>query len=271
MNWNNPGAAPLLRRLLSGVWGRRSAPPGTGSAGLACVAHGRTAARANGASEDAAAWSEQGPTRGVVWGAVADGLGGRSGGGAAARLAIQTAVAYLGGLGYRPAREELVALGRVCDTRIQGEAEAGLTTLCVAVVAGGRARVLRSGDSRIYLFRADAKQSRLVQLLPNTPRHPMVGSGHARLAVESVTLKPRELLLLCTDALIDLLSEEALATELAAGRDSGDPASTLLQTARRRAPAGFPDDLSAVILAVVDPEGPPAPDSEPSAAAAPPD
>jgi serine/threonine protein phosphatase PrpC len=212
-------------------------------------AHGVTIARAAGDNQDAAAWSRSEDPGAVQWGVVADGHGGRPGGAAAARTAVLAASTFLTRLAYLPSTEELLLLGRVCDERVRDEGEAGFTTLCLAVVSMGRGRILRCGDSRAYLFQPAPDGGLLTQVAEAAPQHPLLGSGQARFGVNRMELSADQVLLICSDGLLDVLGEPEVRDCLAAC--TADPASDLLQTARRRAPGGFSDDVSVVTLSTV--------------------
>ncbi len=129
---------------------------------------------------------------------------------------------------------------------MRDEAEAGFTTLCLAVVSAGRGRILRCGDSRAYLFKSAPNGGLLTRVAVAAPLHPVLGSSQARFGVNRLRLAAGQVLLLCTDGLGDVVGDQEIRNSLVAS--PADPASALLQAARLRAPGGFSDDVSIVTL-----------------------
>jgi PPM family protein phosphatase len=91
---------------------------------------------------------------------VADGMGGLARGGAAARLALQTAQKEAlpllsGGANYQKMKAALLSINSEVYHCIDNKGFMGMagTTLCAAVIEGKSLRLFWSGDSRVYLWR----------------------------------------------------------------------------------------------------------------------
>lgn len=188
---------------------------------------------------------------------VADGVGGHAAGEVASRLSAATVEEFLvntfrrvaaapSGDGQMALAELQAALGRA-DARLIAESgrhpewQGMGTTLTLAVVNGRRLFVAHAGDSRCYL----ASDGRLRQLTTDhtfaaemarngliTPgerdHHPwrhivtnLLGGTEpgVRAEVHLLDLHPGDALLLCTDGLTEMVSDEAIAAVLAAEAD----------------------------------------------------
>jgi serine/threonine protein phosphatase PrpC len=169
--------------------------------------------------------------------AVADGIGGRPGGSLASRTAIDSLIRHVAGLSPEQRvqadhlRQTVVAINdEVMARGISDPAMAGLGTTLSAVVVGRREScVVHVGDSRIYLLR-DGRLTRLTRehtvaqdlvamkrLDPSeVARHPLrstlsrfLGSPvDAEPDVTAFTLQPGDWVLLVTDGLTAVLSED---------------------------------------------------------------
>jgi hypothetical protein len=110
--------------------------------------------------------------------AVADGQGGRVGGGPAARLACRACVEAAGrrppGALFHPCA--WAALGRAADEAVVGDTEAGLTTLVALAVRGDELAGASSGDSAAVLVSGGRPP---VVLTARQWKDPPVGSGAA--------------------------------------------------------------------------------------------
>ena len=161
------------------------------------------------------------PERGVL--AVADGLGGHPAGDVASMTAVSSLDAAP--LTAQSSAEDLVeAAGAAHEAVLAAAGEepgrAGMgTTLVLAVVDDGSARILHVGDSRAYLFGPDG------QLAALTRDHGMHGYLTQALGLDrdiepdvtEVACPPGARLLLCTDGLTNMVDDHAVAGLLGGG------------------------------------------------------
>jgi serine/threonine protein phosphatase PrpC len=200
--------------------------------------------------------------------AVADGMGGHKGGEVASQLALETLES-----GFRADRalaEQIRTANAAvfdrsrADTSVQGMG----TTLTAVVLRDMVATFAHVGDSRAYLLRA----GELRQLTEDhTLVHRMVKSGEISQAeaevhphrsvltralgtdpdVEvdefTVTLTADDRLLLCSDGLTGMVTEEQIAAILGAAPEPQDAADRLVRAANR---AGGVDNITVVVLDV---------------------
>jgi protein phosphatase len=217
---------------------------------------------------------------------VADGMGGHPGGDVASRVATDTAVRILGeelGRAARPGEggpDRLSAamhrsvLGAHEAIRARGQTEPeldgmGTTMPAIAVDHESDLFVLGNvGDSRGYRFRA-GELTRLTkddtwvqeridarQLTPEQARrHPFAHLLTQCLGLEDAP-KPRitqgsiergDAFLLCTDGLVGMIEETALADILRQGRPPADTLRELIDVANR---AGGFDNITAVLVTI---------------------
>jgi protein phosphatase len=160
------------------------------------------------------------PERGLL--AVADGLGGHPAGDVASMTAITSldeaplsadaSEEHLRAAALA-AHEAVVAAGQAPGRRGMG------TTVVVAAVRDGSARVLHVGDSRAYLLDPDGR------LRPLTRDHGMAGyltqalglDGGIEPDVAEVECPPGSRLLLCTDGLTNMVEDDVIASLLGSG------------------------------------------------------
>lgn len=206
---------------------------------------------------------------------IADGMGGYEGGQEASRLAVETLrEVYDRVVQGNPQAALLEAMATAHD-RIRDYAERhsdlrGMGTTCTAVVI--RARELyfaHVGDSRLYLVREGkiclltrdhSYVNRLVEsgiVRPeDAEKHPQrhiltaaLGSG-VEVAMDgaekTLTLQTGDELVLCTDGLWGVMSEEELKGSLT-GRTPAEACATLLKLALER---GGPDNITLQVLRV---------------------
>jgi serine/threonine protein phosphatase PrpC len=201
---------------------------------------------------------------------VADGMGGAQAGEVASRLAIE---AFEGGLVAPGSAEERLA-ERVRDanrrihevSRVESGREGMGTTLTAAYLEDGQLAIAHVGDSRAYLFR-DGELTRLTQdhsLVDELVRqgklteeqaaeHPQRSiitralGPEADVEVDTFTYPVRagDLLLLCSDGLTSMISEEAVATVLRANEPLSDAAGALIKEANE---AGGRDNITVVLF-----------------------
>ena len=214
--------------------------------------------------------------------AVADGMGGHAAGEVAARLAVETmldAVRRRAGDGSAPdpivastsLREAIdEANRRICESISAHEEQRGMgTTVAAVLAAGDRAVVAHVGDSRVYLLR-DGRLLRLTSdhswvneqvklgLLSDdaAQRHPMrnivtraLGSRSdvdVEIALESI--RSGDVLLLCSDGLNTMLSDDDIRDLLGAHHDDPEAAArTLVAAANAR---GGDDNVTVIVVRV---------------------
>lgn len=213
---------------------------------------------------------------GPVIAIVCDGMGGARAGNVASSLAVETASTYLEELG----REELLRDpgGHLTQAAVlANEAvflRAGLdeecrgmgTTMVAALLWEGTADILNIGDSRLYhigeegirkVTRDHSVVEDLVhrgELTPEEARiHPqknlitraLGAERESRSDLYRLTLKPGEFLLLCSDGLSNLLTDQELLYEVLYGEAPETCCQRMLDIALSR---GAPDNVTAVLI-----------------------
>jgi PPM family protein phosphatase len=199
---------------------------------------------------------------------VADGMGGHRGGEVASELAIETIQAlFLKREGSLVAQVE-EANRRVFERSQSDRNVAGMgTTLTAALVDGSRVQLAHVGDSRAYLFR-DHELTILTE--DHTLVHRMVIAGEiteeeaevhphrsiltralgvdGRIQVDesAIDVRPGDRILLCTDGLTGMVSEERIGTILDSTPGDAQGAVELLIAEANR--AGGVDNITAVVL-----------------------
>ncbi len=200
---------------------------------------------------------------------VADGMGGAQAGEVASRIAVETFEQGLPDSG--PPEERLVSRIHEANERIhslsQTERErAGMgTTLTAAYLDDAHVAIAHVGDSRAYMFR-DGKLQRLtkdhtlVQALVDEDKlteeeaehHPQRSiitralGPEATVKVDTWTYPARsgDILLLCSDGLTSMVSEERISTILAEAQDLPRAADQLIREANE---AGGRDNITVVL------------------------
>ncbi len=207
---------------------------------------------------------------------LADGMGGARAGGLAAEIAVDAALVHL----TDAARKEMLSPQhlskalKLANDRVLGMASAvsayrGMgTTLIAAAVSGAKGYVAHVGDSRVYRYRGGAlhqltKDHSLVQqwvdtgvIAPEEARYApnrnvitrAIGAARSVQAdLTEVDLATGDLLLLCSDGLTSMLTDEQIATLLASNAaDAGleDAAGALVDAANQ---AGGRDNVTVVL------------------------
>lgn len=202
--------------------------------------------------------------------AVADGMGGHRGGEVASKLALETLEHLFrrgkgGGLADQVQEANRAVFERQrFDRRVAGMG----TTLTVAVHEGDRVRLAHVGDSRAYLFRGGelrllTEDHTLVRQMMNEGEitgaeaevHPYRSvltralGVDPRVAVDEGMIEVRDgdRVLLCTDGLTGMLTEDQIRAILDAAPDPQDAANRLIRAANR---AGGIDNITALVLDV---------------------
>lgn len=207
---------------------------------------------------------------------VCDGMGGAKAGNVASRLAVETFLESARGKDAEQWRGEPEALlytaaetaNEVVHRRAGADVDCrGMgTTMVAALVVGTCAYVLNIGDSRGYLVRPDGiiritRDHSLVedmvargQLTPEQARqHPQknlitraLGSEpKLRADLFRQSLSPGDVLLLCSDGLINMVTDQEVLYEVLHGGPTEDCCQRLLEIALSR---GAPDNVTVVLL-----------------------
>jgi len=206
--------------------------------------------------------------------AVADGMGGHQGGEVASSLALETI-----GKGSRPIEKMVQEANQAVYRRAdQDPGLSGMGTTLTALVADGEVlRMAHVGDSRAYMLR-DGRLQRLtkdhtvVQRLVDEGKltaeeaeiHPQrsiltraLGVDES-LQVDQGAIEPRtgDRLLLCSDGLTGMVDEERITRILIENPDPQAAADALVEAANE---AGGQDNITAVVMDVLEAKGEPVP------------
>ena len=206
---------------------------------------------------------------------IADGMGGHEGGQEASRMAVETVREIYDQSAGEDPQAALVESFVAAHSRIQEYAEHnpafhGMGTTCTAlVVRGGALYFAHVGDSRLYLVRGASIRrltrdhsyvGRLVESglvrAEDAEKHPQrhiltaaLGAGR-EVAVdrgeEGVVLQPGDDLLLCTDGLWSVVTEDELESAVRANTPA-EGCAALVTLARQR---GGPDNITLQILRI---------------------
>ncbi len=207
--------------------------------------------RAREGNEDRYLVREEG---GVALLAVADGVGGASGGELAADAAInELAERFFSAPRDTETTDALTGAIREANSAVLSAAGSSghpdaASTLVAAAIRGDRAVIANLGDSRAYIVR-DARIRQLTEDHSGAPKHAItrfVGDPRGvqpDVFVES--LRAGDRLLLCSDGLTRHVSPEEVAT-LVAGRDVQSAANALVDLANAR---GGEDNVTVVVYA----------------------
>jgi len=206
---------------------------------------------------------------------IADGMGGHEGGQEASRLAVETVREVYDRGFHNDPQAALLESFVAAHSRIQHYAEEhpafhGMGTTCTAFVLRGRQLYFAHvGDSRLYLVRGarilrltrdHSYVGRLVESgivrAEDAEKHPQrhiltaaLGAG-SELAVDgaeqSLALQDGDDLLLCTDGLWSVVTEEELE-RVVSSRAPAESCAALVKLARQR---GGPDNITLQVLRV---------------------
>jgi protein phosphatase len=214
---------------------------------------------------------------------IADGMGGA----AAGEVASSVAVATIARLDEETVGTDLIGPLREAVDDAQAQiavlvdaepALAGMGTTVTAMLAGeGRLGLIHVGDSRAYLLRAGSLERMthdhtLVQSLIDAGRiteeearvHPqravvtraVDGSTDVTADVSVRELFVGDRLVLCSDGLSGVVSDDTIATTLSAQTDPASAAEALIDLALR---GGGPDNITCIVADVVEDDGSPLP------------
>ena len=207
--------------------------------------------------------------------AVADGLGGHNAGDVASRLAIEPIRDLDRRIGEVPddhvadtLADAVLEANRAVYKRAQGDARVrGMgTTLTAIAVADGSAHLAHVGDSRCYLLRGGAISqlssdhtlvARMVQEGKLTPEqaesHPQRSILTRALGAEpeidvdslEISLLPGDRLLLCSDGLSSVITEESIRSVLEDAIDLDAACTRLIEEANAN---GGPDNITVILV-----------------------
>lgn len=172
--------------------------------------------------------------------ALADGAGGRAGGGEAAQIAVDEAAKAAPSV--RKAREARFWARwlREVDALIRDDAQAGETTAIIAAIGADFVAGASVGDSSVWLIGAE----NWLDLSENQTRKPFLGLGGASPLPFSARLKGQTLLL-ASDGLTKYADWERLA-QIARGAEIETAADELIAAVRTTSGA-FADDVSCIL------------------------
>jgi serine/threonine protein phosphatase PrpC len=206
---------------------------------------------------------------------VADGMGGYEGGQEASRIAVEVIEKVYADANSGDPRSWLLEGFQAAHQRIQEYAEkypdlAGMGTTCTAMALLERQLYFgHVGDSRLYLVRGSSISrlthdhsyvSRLVEngvlRAEEAETHPQrhiltaaLGAGNTispDSPAQPVALESGDVLVLCTDGLWGLLTENEIQAAVA-GKTAAEICDTLVDTAKKR---GGPDNITMQVLRV---------------------
>jgi serine/threonine protein phosphatase PrpC len=219
--------------------------------------------------------------------AVADGMGGHQGGEVASKLALDTLLEATDGVALAQAVQD--ANRAVFERAGSDPALAGMgTTLTAFLADGDTLRLAHVGDSRAYLLRGGELRrittdhtvvEGLVEKGELTPQeasiHPQrsiltraVGvEGDVQVDQASLDLRPGDRLLLCSDGLTGMIEDDHINRILEERPDPQAAADALVEAANE---AGGQDNVTAVVIDVVDPHAQAAPTEAVAAPMSPP-
>ena len=214
------------------------------------------------------------PDEGLALAVVCDGMGGAKAGNVASTLAVDTFVEALrsGSVDAQEPNEALAGAAELANRAVFDRAASdpacqGMGTTMVAVlVAGHGAYILNIGDSRCYLVteegisrvtRDHSVVEDLVQKGRITPEearlHPrknlitraLGAEEHVRADLYRLDLNEGDCLLLCSDGLSNIVTDQEILYEIIHGGEKADCCRRLLDIAMSR---GAPDNVTAVLL-----------------------
>jgi serine/threonine protein phosphatase PrpC len=178
--------------------------------------------------------------------ALADGQGGRAGGGEAARLACRLALKEADSMSVKSlaSTSTWVSLLRPADEAVRDDPAAGFTTLIGLAVSGGRIVGASSGDSAVWLVGTDG---RLVDLTARQVKNPPVGSGGAVFVPFTADLPATSVVLVMSDGVWKYVGRDRIQT-LAGTLRGQTLLESLQQQARLPGSGKFQDDFTVIVF-----------------------
>lgn len=207
---------------------------------------------------------------------VCDGMGGEAGGEVASHLAVETIVSEVRKFWLRAGEEHALATALVTSVERASERVKAMarveprlarmgTTATVAAIGRNSLLCAQVGDSRAYRLRAGvldqltvdqtlAEQMRQAGFVAdeNFVGHNVItqavgASQSLDVAVTRVPLAPGDVVLLCSDGLHGVVSDDAIACILISQEDPGKACDALVEAANA---GGGPDNVSCVVFRV---------------------
>jgi protein phosphatase len=194
------------------------------------------------------------------WAAVADGMGGHAAGEQASESVVRSVMSLARGarLESDVARMLEAANDRIYREMYDGHGRPAMgSTVVGVIVRDKRALIFNIGDSRLYQVQGARLQQEsiddtIIRVVDNRPMKTHVltqslGGSHSRYPIaphiKHVDLDNGAGLLLCSDGLTDMLSDDEIATILSTRRS--DPAQSLVAAALD---AGGSDNVTVVVI-----------------------
>lgn len=212
----------------------------------------------------------------LAWGVVCDGMGGAKAGDVASKMAVEAFCAQMDQLkdleGPPPAEDLLRAAAedanRVVYLKAQTDEDCiGMGTTLVGLILQGTAlQVVNVGDSRAYRIsqgsiRRITRDHSVVEdlvargdLTPDQARyHPQKNlitralgtSRRVKADLFQETVSPGDLLLLCSDGLVNQMTDQEICQEILAG---GSPQEICQRLVKRTLDSGAPDNVTVVLF-----------------------
>lgn len=205
---------------------------------------------------------------------VCDGMGGHRGGDVAAKLTIETMQQTLVSIDYEKLVPVLLASIEKANQAVyqKGRSDPDLfemgTTITAAVIQDGHLTVAHVGDSSLFRFRQGqiGKITRDHTLAEKLRQEGLVKAGDAEVSqykhvlTRAVGVDPQvdidliqvevlsgDWILLCTDGLTDMITDQEIAQEIRGGLEPQDLARKLVDQALQR--GGF-DNITVVLISI---------------------
>ena len=188
---------------------------------------------------------------------VCDGMGGVAGGSIASTVAVKAFIRTLTETGHsghmdRAVQEAVTAANAAIRQRAAGHPELKSmgTTLVSALVKGDKVLISNVGDSRAYLAGADGLRqiSRDHSLVEDMVEKGDLTPGQDP-AVEAdgfpLQWKPGDFLLLCSDGLVNTVTDQEIMFEILHNGQPEDCLQRLMAISKQR---GAPDNVTAILL-----------------------
>lgn len=202
---------------------------------------------------------------------VADGMGGHSGGEIASMTAAETIVSYINSSDTDKPVKLLQNAIEAANTKLvemasaDEELEGMGTTIVAATIAGDQMYLANVGDSRLYIIHDDIEQiTKDHSLVDELVRSGSISKEEARfhpkkniitravgaregimIDLFQVALKPKDLILMCTDGLTNMLEDEDIFLMIKQQRDVVGMVEKLVDSANEN---GGKDNISVLII-----------------------